>query len=355
MDKEEVLPKDFDSIAGCLLGATIGDALGLPFEGLSSKRIEKRNPSLESYSFLFNKGMCSDDTDHICMTAQALIGSNYEPELFGELLAKKIKVWFLGLPAGIGLATLKASLKLLVGYSYKKSGVYSAGNGPCMRSSILGVVIKDDYELLKKFVSISTKITHSDPKAYYSALAIALASNFSKNKVSIDSEEYKNTLFKLLPESDEEFKSLIENTINSLKNNQSTKDFANNLGLNKGISGYSYHTLPIVLHIWLNNTDDLKKGLKEIIKLGGDTDTTASILGGIIGARGTVDNIPKEYIDNLIEYPRSINWIKELSLKLSKSLENPQKELEISIFLIFIRNIIFTLIVLTHGFLRLIR
>jgi ADP-ribosyl-[dinitrogen reductase] hydrolase len=353
MENLEAFPSEYESISGCLLGATIGDALGLPFEGLSPKKIQKRKAKLDSYSFLFNKGMCSDDTEHICMTAQSLISSELDPDLFGEILSKKIKFWFLGLPAGIGLATLKSSLKLLIGFKYDKSGIFSAGNGPSMRSSILGAVIKDDMDLLKKLVYVSTRITHTDPKAEYSALAIALAANFSKNSKEIVPDEYLNKLFELIPDNESEFKILMKNTINSFKNGESSQEYALKLGLEKGISGYSYHTLPIVIHIWLKYPNNIKEALKEIIYLGGDTDTTASILGGIIGARIGSSKIPDIYLNNFIEYPRSINWIKELSLKLSKSLNSPQNELEISIFAIFIRNLFFTIIVLSHGFLRI--
>ena len=41
------------------------------------------------------------------------------------------------LPAGVGLATARACLKLWLGFSPERSGIYSAGNGPAMRSAVL--------------------------------------------------------------------------------------------------------------------------------------------------------------------------------------------------------------------------
>jgi hypothetical protein len=67
--------------------------------------------------------------------------------------------WLVGLPAGIGSATLRATLKLWLGFSPSRSGVFSAGNGPAMRSPVLGTAI-DDIETLRKFVRASTRITH---------------------------------------------------------------------------------------------------------------------------------------------------------------------------------------------------
>ena len=44
-----------------------------------------------------------------------------------------------------------------------------------MRSPVIGLAYGDDPEKLKQFVKASTEITHSDPKAYYAALAVAMA------------------------------------------------------------------------------------------------------------------------------------------------------------------------------------
>ena len=54
-----------------------------------------------------------------------------------------------------------------------RTGVYSAGNGPAMRAPVLGVLC-DDLDELRQLVKISTELTHTDPKAYRSALAVAL-------------------------------------------------------------------------------------------------------------------------------------------------------------------------------------
>jgi len=65
-------------------------------------------------------------------------------------------------------------LKLLVGVSPKRAGVFSAGNGPAMRAPILGVLIADESQLAA-FARASTRLTHIDPKAEIGALAIAFA------------------------------------------------------------------------------------------------------------------------------------------------------------------------------------
>jgi len=352
---ENQLSKE-DKVIGCLLGTGIGDAIGLPCEGLTKKRLKRLYPQIDKHHFFFGKGMFSDDTEHTCMLSQTLIKSKGETEIFQKVFANKLKFWFLALPAGIGLATLKAIFKLLIGFNPSKSGVFSAGNGPAMRSSILGVCYGDNFEKLKELNKISTNITHIDPKAEIGALTVALTAYIASIKKDISPDEYYDYLTeKLDKDSSKEFLEIIKKVIESVKNNDSTEIFAESIGLGKGVTGYIYHTVPIVIHCWLKNQNDYKKAITEIIFLGGDTDTTAAILGGIIGSSVGKQGIPTEWLNNIIEKPRDINHLEELGKRLSKScFENiEQKEVKISLFLVLLRNLFFLIVVLFHGFRRL--
>src|SRR5258707_15774307 len=127
-------PAHEQAIVGCLHGMAIGDALGLPREGLSPRRAFRLFPNLDRFSFLFGHGMYSDDTEHACMTGQALLVSGGMPERFLQSVAWRLRWWLLGMPFSIGKATLKACLKLWLGVAPRTSGVWSAGNGPAMRA-----------------------------------------------------------------------------------------------------------------------------------------------------------------------------------------------------------------------------
>src|SRR5262245_10229622 len=109
-------PLDDEAAAGCLLGLAVGDALGLPLENLSPRRGARLFPHLDRHQFIFRRGMFSDDTEHACMTAQALLTSGREVENFKRSLARRLRWWILGLPAGTGRATLKACVKLWLGW-----------------------------------------------------------------------------------------------------------------------------------------------------------------------------------------------------------------------------------------------
>jgi ADP-ribosyl-[dinitrogen reductase] hydrolase len=305
----------------------------------------------------FGKGLCSDDTEHACMTAEALIMSKGRDEIFPQKLAWKLRFWLLSLPAGTGAATAKSILKLLIGFSPKNSGVFSAGNGPAMRSPILGVCFGSDFERLRVLVRASTQLTHSDPKAEYGALAVALAAYLASiNNGPIVPSQYLDQLHILIqdPEAEELF-DLLHTAALSAKDGEDAAMFTDRLGLGNGVTGYIYDTVPVVIHVWFRFHHDFPKAILETIKLGGDTDTTAAILGGIIGAKVGKRGIPEPWLENLWEWPRSIGWMEQLGVVLADTVEIKSTGNVPHIFFpaVFARNLLFLVIVLAHGFRRI--
>src|SRR5947209_8063775 len=160
-----------DRMAGVILGTAVGDALGLPREGMSRRRARRLfGPPPLCHQFLFGRGMVSDDTEHTCMVGQALLSAADDADRFAQSLAWRLRLWLLGLPAGTGRATLRAVGKLWLGCSPARSGVWSAGNGPAMRAALLGVCLGHAPERLRCYVRASTRLTHTDPRAERGAL-----------------------------------------------------------------------------------------------------------------------------------------------------------------------------------------
>ena len=95
---------------GALLGTALGDAVGLPAEGLSAQRIKRRWPDGWKHRLLPGRGMVSDDTEHTVMVAQALIAAPRDATAFQRELARRLRWWFVRLPAGVGLATARSCL-----------------------------------------------------------------------------------------------------------------------------------------------------------------------------------------------------------------------------------------------------
>jgi ADP-ribosyl-[dinitrogen reductase] hydrolase len=332
------------SLTGCLLGTAVGDALGLPYEGLSPSRAKRMFGAPTRYRLLFGYGMVSDDTEHACLTLQAFRDSRGDVERFRNSLARRMRWWLMGLPAGIGLATLRSILRLWAGVSPERSGVFSAGNGAAMRAGVLGVAVDDLFQL-RRFVLASTLITHCDPRAFHGALAVGLAAHYSARVEQVAPAEYLANFSQLCGEEGEEMAGLLARSVASAANGESTEDFAKALGLSRGVSGFVNHTVPVVIQAWLRNLGDYCAAVQAVIRCGGDADTTAALVGGIVGAAVGRQGISSAWLERLCERPRTTAWLERLAVS--------QTPIELPWILQAGRNLFFLLVVLAHGFRRL--
>jgi len=349
-----------DRMAGVILGTAVGDSLGLPREGLSRRRGERIFGSGPlRHRFLFGRGMLSDDTEHACMVSQALLAAPDDPEAFARSLAWRLRGWLLGLPAGIGLGTLKSILKLWMGFPPHRSGVGSAGNGPAMRAAAIGICLREDRNRLIEYVRASSRITHRDPRAEEGALAVALGASLAASRLpgEIHPPEILGDLRRELSHPDLlRALDLVQRRIEEL---ESAESLARDLGLGSGVTGYVLHTVPAALFCWLRWPGDFRRSLEEMVGLGGDTDTTGAIAGALAGATCGASGIPGDWISGIADWPRSVNWMRSLSAELADRFSggDPGRPCRPVPFFwpgLAIRNPIFTAVVLLHGFRRLL-
>lgn len=340
---------------GLLLGTAVGDALGLPAEGLCRTRIEQRWPGKKwRHRFIFGRGMCSDDTEHTFIVAQALLSHPDDPVAFQHCLAWKLRLWLLGLPAGIGLATLRSIVKLWLGFSPSRSGVFSAGNGPAMRSAILGAYFFDDAAKQRQFVSAATRLTHTDPKAETAALAVAEAAAWA-----IVQDGPLEDWVARLPHlgEDEEWAVICRKLAESLARGESVSGFADSIGLKNGVSGYSFHSVPVALFAWARHPGDFRQALESALDCGGDTDTVGAIVGALAGASVGPEGIPAEWLEGIYEWPRTMKVLSRAGARLADQRSGSRFMGPVRYFWpgLIARNLAFTLIVLAHGVGRLFR
>jgi ADP-ribosyl-[dinitrogen reductase] hydrolase len=339
-----------DSIFGALLGGAVADALGLPYEGLSKQRAQRLLGAAEHQRLCFGYGLVSDDTDHSIITALAWRVSAGDPLVFGRALAWGLRWWLLSLPAGVGLATLRATVRLWLGIHPSQSGVFSAGNGPAMRAAVLGALCPD-LQSLQAMIEVSSRITHRDPQAAYGALAIALAAHLACRQPTHHNDELMAFLRLHLPSAAAPLLMLIEQAYTSASNNQSTEAFAQAMGWTSGISGYINHTCAVVFQAIFRHPNDYAGAIQAIIACGGDTDTTAAFVGGVLGAKLGASAIPDRWRKQLWLWPYSERWLEQLAQACSSektSIHQPFWPIRL------LRNLFFLVIVLLHGLRRLL-
>lgn len=335
-----------------MLGTAVGDALGLPREGLSRQRAARYYGDELSHRFLWGRGMLSDDTEHTTLVGQALLAAGDDPERFARSLGWRLRGWLLACPAGLGFATLRSLLKLCLGFPPARSGVSSAGNGPVMRAPILGVCLGDTPRM-RELLRIATRVTHTDPRAEEGALVAALAAHASAAPDFAPAPFLERLRSEL---SGAELLGALDRIEVHLERGDEPAGFAEALGQPRGISGYVNHTVPAVLYCFLASPDDFALALRRVIALGGDADTTGAILGGIAGARVGVAGIPELWVAGVRDYPRSLPWLRELARRLHLRFAAGESPGPLSMAwpVTPLRNALFLTVVLAHGFRRLL-
>lgn len=102
----------------------------------------------------------------------------------------------------------------------------------------------DDLDELRKFVTISTQITHTDPKAVEGAWFCKQTPNDMNDATWSQTQTEQN----------------VNDVMYELMQNKSLK---------KGISGYMYHTIPAVMFAYFRYPHQPIKGLQCLIQAGG--------------------------------------------------------------------------------------
>jgi ADP-ribosylglycohydrolase len=342
-----------DRLRGVLLGTAVGDSLGLPREGLSPRRAARLFGGAPlRHRFFFGRGSLSDDTEHAAMTAQALLAAPDEPARFARSLAWRLRGWLLALPPAVGWGTLRALVKLWLGFSPARSGVASAGNGPVMRAPLLGAALAHRPSLIAPMVRASCHLTHRDRRAEEGSLAIALAAAHAA-RGPVDPPALLAEIRAAVTEPS--FTTALDAVATALERG----DPPESLVPPEGVSGYVVHTVPAVLHVWLRSPGDFRRCVEETILLGGDADTTGAIVGGLAGAAAGAGAIPTEWLTGIAEWPRSRTWLTALADRLALRFPErgggePAAPLPLFWPALFPRNLLFLVVVLGHGLRRLL-
>jgi ADP-ribosylglycohydrolase len=228
-----------------------------------------------------------------------------------------------------------------------------------MRSAILGVCHGHDPERLAALVRASTHLTHRDPRAEGGALAVALAAWVAARADAGMRERFSDLLAEHLPFSGlehetQELATLVEDAALSARGGESTVTFAERIAGPTGVSGFVLHTVPVALHAWFRHPASYREAVLGVIRAGGDTDTTAAITGAIVGAGVGVQGIPREWLDGLCEWPRTVPWITALAQEVATVMGDgaPRRPSSLSTPALLARNVVFLAIVLAHGFRR---
>lgn len=289
-----------DKVKAAFFGMAVGDALGVPVE-FKSRDYLRSNPVKGMLAYgCWNQpaGTWSDDSSLAFCLADALC-EGYDLSRIAQYFTNWHDSGFWGAHNevfDVGNATSHAIWQLKNGVSPLVSGGMMTGdngNGSLMRILPLAFYIRDmPVEERHTKIKEVSGITHAHFRSVFSCfIYVELALEILKGNTIITAyENMKQTVNAYSLENDFSesevalFARVLRNDISALSENAIHS------------SGYVLHTLEASLWCLLN-TDNYADAVLKAVNLGGDTDTTACVAGGIAALVYGYDSIPKDWLE----------------------------------------------------------
>ncbi|QOQ39640.1 ADP-ribosylglycohydrolase family protein [Trueperella pecoris] len=301
MDSFALTDLMIDRARGALLAAACGDALGVPYEFAHATQ----DPQMVGGGLgPYRPGEWSDDTQMaICIASVADSGLRLTSDRAQDEIGQNFINWMHDGASDIGIQTravLSAAAKLSGDVSdrlresarqYAMSTDRAGGNGALMRIAPVGISFLWDRDATARAARDIASLTHFDREVKEScilwaeAMRVAVVDGVLDMRVGLDL---------LLEESRDKWNSLIADAERGL--------------VNPRTNGYTVSALQcawfavVATHEYFGEAA-MYEGLRRAVKLGGDTDTVATIAGALLGARWGESAIPVEWRESVHGWP----------------------------------------------------
>lgn len=322
--------KNYDNeVISVLFGVAVGDAVGVPYE-FSSREKMQEHPATDMIGYgTYNlpPGTWSDDSSLTFCLAESLIEDFNLINISQKFINWRDKAYWTAdnHVFDIGITTNKAISELQQILSMEKAEVklenlretateYDNGNGSLMRIipllfQINNVDIHQQFDIIWKV----SALTHKHIRAAMSCMIYLKLAEYILNG-SNKEDSYQKTrevITKFWTEinfpltEQKHFERLIQHDIRSVHKDD----------LKSG--GYVIEVLESSFWFFLNN-ENYKNTILSIINIGHDTDTSAAIAGGLAGLYYGVDDIPENWLKQIVRY----NDIKDLAERLKEKINS---------------------------------
>lgn len=297
-----------DQFVGCLLGQTVGDAVGAPYEGCDSHLVwQLAGEDVFQAACKENAVLhYTDDTQMAIGVAEALVSSG---QIVEEELAQIFAANYQP-NRGYGQGARKILAAIAEGDDWRALAQTifpggSLGNGAAMRAAPLGLYFWNDLDRVCYEAERSALPTHTHPigidSARLMALAVALAlpgGRFRRQAFFGELRQRAQT---------DEFRWQLE-LVAELKPSDSLSAFGNSLE--------AHRSVVTALGCFAASPDNYVEVITRAILQGNDTDTLAAMAGAVSGARLGRAAIPPAMIGALEDGAKGRAYLEELAQKL---------------------------------------
>lgn len=279
-----------DRARGVLLGTAVGDALGAGYEfGYPSPETEI--DMIGGGTFDWAPGEWTDDTSMAVCVARALnIGGDIDE------IAENFRAWFAQNPPDVGnqtRAVLSQTTRTGADMTAAAASLpgRTGGNGSLMRTAPVALAYLDDAAGCTAAAARISALTHSDPRAGEACQLWSHAIRYAVLHGTYDG------VTEFLDVAAQEVRDYWQPLIEQAEVGEPA-DFSNN--------GWVVHALQTAwwaIHRSAEADRPLPAALELCVRAGGDTDTTAAIAGGLLGARWGASAVPREWRELVHGYP----------------------------------------------------
>jgi poly(ADP-ribose) glycohydrolase ARH3 len=297
-----------DRFVGCLVGLAIGDALGAPYEGLTSEDIFFRfgepthiatNPDNDTLFY-------TDDTEMMLGVAETLIE---EGEIREEtLMANFVKNYHPERGYGRGARQILEAAQERKDWREVAATIFpggSLGNGAAMRVAPVGLFFHQDETKLWEQARRSGSVTHGHPVGVEGGQLMALAISCAMKSEPIK----RNVVLKelLAHATTEPFQWAIRKAL-QIKRHNTIASLGSTLHADRSVI--------TAIVCFLDSPTDFNLAVGRAISLGDDTDTLAAMTGATLGAHCGVSAIPKSLIEKFENQTVDVEAIQQLGQRL---------------------------------------
>lgn len=275
-----------------MVGLAVGDALGMPVEGMSAQQIAEIYGRVDSYLPSpvgdFDAGEWTDDTEQAVILAESIAETVYlSPEDFSE----RLKKWGMeSMNPRIGPTTRRAIYRLSQGAEWKNSGVISDTCGAAMRVAPVGLVYHFNLDLVERYATISAMVTHRGDAAIAGSVAVAVAIacillDFENEEVAEEAARRAGNYDELLAD-----KVRYAHRIAGESADRALAELGNSIS--------SYDAVPFAFYCFFS-AEKFSDAVLTAVNSGGDADSTAAIAGSLMGTKVGLEGIDRRFLEGL--------------------------------------------------------
>ena len=289
-----------EAARGMLLGLALGDALGWPVEFLDRPQIGAHF-GRDGITAPPDPALITDDTQMSAAVAEALIeAGRSDLDSLMQATARKFIAWKND-PATAsrapGTTCIRGVNALAAGAPWHEAGVKdSKGCGACMRVAPVGYFYQFQPEQLKTVARSQAWLTHRHPTADAASVGSAYLV-----KLALDGTppaEYAARTLDFAQGLSEEFEAALYR-VGHVIGWTDEEAALNHVGPTRGGGWIAEEAVAMALYCVLKYPDSYPAAVTLAANISGDSDTVASITGGILGARLGPEALPPDWVERL--------------------------------------------------------